>query len=349
MKPLERWYAHAALNEKLKSQSLVNGTILAAPVIVVGNLTVGGTGKSPVVAALVKTFSEAGFRPGILSRGYGAKGVKQPLVVLPDMDVSIAGDEPLMLAQSTGAAVVVDTNRLRGARYLIESCLVDLVICDDGLQHYRLPRDIEILLIDSRRGLGNGRLLPVGPLREPADRIRRVNYVLSNGITTDLDAALARKVDAEVHVQPSGWMNLHTGEVLPLHPAPVKGDVLAVSGIGNPARFYRTLTLLGLSVTQREFADHHSFSPADLQSKRGLSLVMTAKDAVKCRHFYLQDPSLPPAWALLVKAELPQVFTDTLIHQVRALVTKSGRSGVISQKPFAAELPVAAVAAENES
>ena len=331
MSPLEKLYRNAAERERVKGQLEAASRSVNAPVVVVGNLTAGGTGKSPVVAALAHYFQQLGYRPGILSRGYGASLPDKPTLVSSSSDPQQVGDEPVMLAQQTGCALVVDRDRVRGAQYLVNSCLANLVICDDGLQHYRLPRDIEILVLDGDRGLGNQRLLPVGPLREPVDRWRRVDFLLCNGDADGLPGDIRQRLHASFRLQPTGWLPLAGGESLPLQPAPVSGEVVAVSGIGNPGRFHSTLARMGLKPTPRAFADHHRFQHKDLARNGGLPVVMTAKDAVKCRQFYtgssaLED-ELPAAWALQVAAELPPEF----LQQVAARVQQIEQKGVPSR------------------
>lgn len=326
LSPLERIYRNSAERERVKGQLAAESASVGAPVIVVGNLTVGGTGKSPVVAALAQYFQQQGYRPGILSRGYGANLPDKPTLVHQDSNPLDVGDEPVMLARQTGCALVVDRDRVRGANYLVDSCLVNLVICDDGLQHYRLPRDIEILVLDGTRGLGNQRLLPVGPLREPVDRWRTVDFLLCNGDSDGLPGDIRRRLHASFRLQPTGWLPLAGGDRLPLEMAPVQGEVIALSGIGNPERFHASLARLGLKPKPRSFGDHHRFQRKDLQQTGGLPVVMTSKDAVKCRQFYEAEPglgdALPPAWALQVEARLPQAFLEGLSARVAGLVQK---------------------------
>lgn len=325
LSPLEKIYRDAAERERVKGQQLASQTALGALVIVVGNLTAGGTGKSPVVAALAVYLQNQGYRPGILSRGYGASVSDKPSLVTSDSDPADWGDEPVMLARQVGCAVVVDRNRVRGARYLIENCLVNLVICDDGLQHYRLPRDIEVMVLDGDRGLGNGHLLPVGPLREMPDRWRQADFLLCHGETDRLPHDIRQRLAASFRLQPVGWQSLRDGSVIPAKPCPVAGEVIALSGIGNPDRFHATLARLGLTPKPKTFADHHAFTRKDLEGlERGLPVVMTAKDAVKCAAIYAEadSQSLPDAWALQVSAQLPDGFLDALLARLNKLQAK---------------------------
>ncbi|XKE46764.1 tetraacyldisaccharide 4'-kinase [Halomonas organivorans] len=248
------------------------------PVIVVGNITLGGTGKSPLVAWLARHLQERGRRPGILSRGYGGKAERYPLWVTADTPPASCGDEPRMLAEQTGVPVVVDPDRPRGGRRLLEAGC-DILLSDDGLQHLALGRDLELLVVDGHRGLGNGHCLPAGPLREPRERVATVDAVIVNGEPRrDLPVAAHRMTLA-----PSGWRALDDGARYPVSPPPFRGPVHAVAGIGRPARFFATLEALGIAHVAHPFGDHHRFTADDLAFGDDRPLVMTAKDAVKCR------------------------------------------------------------------
>ncbi|HSH49673.1 MAG TPA: tetraacyldisaccharide 4'-kinase [Halomonas sp.] len=286
------------------------------PVIVVGNIALGGTGKSPLVAWLARRLVERGWRPGILSRGYGGKGhagksERYPLKVETDTPTEACGDEPRMLADQTGVPVVVDPNRPRGGKRLVAlGC--DILISDDGLQHLALGRSLEIAVVDGHRGLGNRRCLPAGPLREPAERLQSVDAVIVNGeLRRSLPVA-----SYQMTLAPSGWRGLGGDEEErdtashPLHPLPFSGPVHAVAAIGRPARFFETLEALGVEMaTARGFADHHRFSAAELSYADGQPLVMTAKDAVKCGSLPLGN-----AWVLDVEA-VPEPAFITWIEQ----------------------------------
>lgn len=288
---------------------------LPVPVVVVGNITAGGTGKSPLTGWLVSQLVSAGWRPVILSRGYGGEAGTYPLEVHAETRPSEAGDEPVMLALSTGCPVVVDPERRRGADYALQNNLGDLLICDDGLQHYKLPRDIELSVFDGQRGLGNGALIPVGPLREPVSRLASVDFVIVNGL--EMSDQAIESFDGIEHpaiysmaLEPANLVHLKTGESRPA------GDLLgkrvkAVAGIGNPARFFDTLRSLGAVVNEAAFPDHHRFQASDLDADAGELVVMTAKDAVKCREFATDN-----AWSLLVEARLPDRFRDEFLARV---------------------------------
>ncbi|MBY5969381.1 tetraacyldisaccharide 4'-kinase [Halomonas denitrificans] len=263
----------------------------SVPVIVVGNLTLGGTGKSPLVAWLARRLKEQGCRPGVLSRGYGGKSDAYPLLLTPTTEVAECGDEPRMLADQTGLPVVVDPDRPRGAQRLIdEGC--DVIVTDDGLQHHALARDIELVVVDGRRGFGNRRCLPAGPLREPLTRLSSVDALLING-----DGAASLPAGYRMRLEPSGWRRLGDSRVYPPSPLPFDGPVVAVAGIGHPQRFFATLDELGVDYLARSFSDHHRYTPADVTTDNGQPMVMTAKDAVKCRDLAPTD-----GWVLDVEA-----------------------------------------------
>lgn len=302
-------WLYRMVSERRRNQARrVQDVPLPVPVIVVGNLTAGGTGKSPLTSRLVDLLREQGWRPVILSRGYGGQSAIYPLNVDDSVTADLAGDEPVMLHLETGCPVVVDPQRKRGALWALEHQLGNILICDDGLQHYALPRDIELAVFDATRGIGNGAGIPVGPLREPLERLSDVDFVVTNGGTLE---DLKHPAKYTMTLEPSGLRNLKTGEVAALDR--LRGQrVHAVAGIGNPGRFFATLEALGAEVSGRAFADHHKFRPSDLEFEGSGWLVMTAKDAVKCH-----DIGGENVWVLSVTATLPEAFTDAFLGRVR--------------------------------
>ncbi|MDX1706403.1 tetraacyldisaccharide 4'-kinase [Pseudidiomarina sp.] len=269
---------------------------VAAPVIVVGNITVGGSGKTPVTEALVGWLREHGWRPGIISRGYGGRG-PFPLVVTADSDPQRCGDEPLLLVRRCKVPVVVAPDRVGAARHLLaEFPQVNIILCDDGLQHYRLQRDIELIVVDGNRGLGNGWRLPLGPLREPRKRLSRADLVVQNGHSD------AHEFGSVFTLQSMGWRRVIDDEPVPKLP---QGRTVAVAGIGHPPRFFATLEKLGLRLdASREFPDHYPFSAADFDQLPAHDIVvMTEKDAAKCRSF-----ARPDWYYLPVSAEFESGF-----------------------------------------
>jgi tetraacyldisaccharide 4'-kinase len=273
---------------------------LPVPVIVVGNLSVGGTGKTPLTLWLAEFLRERGWEPGIVCRGYGGSA-HGPHRVTADADPAVSGDEAVLLARRAGGAVWAGVDRVAAARSLLAAqpaCRV--VLSDDGLQHYALGRDLEICVVDATRGFGNGCLLPAGPLREPPARLRAVGaVVLNGGGAPHSSSKLIPDVAAPFGMGLEGreFRNL-------LNPDRVAGAeafrgkrVHAVAGIGDPQRFFRHLQQMGLDFTAHSFPDHHPFTTADLRFEGAEAVLMTEKDAVKCRRF--EDES---HWELPVDA-----------------------------------------------
>ncbi|GGX81440.1 tetraacyldisaccharide 4'-kinase [Litchfieldella qijiaojingensis] len=288
------------------------------PVIVVGNITLGGTGKSPLVAWLARWLVERGLRPGILSRGYGGRSEAYPLRVSPDTPVAECGDEPLMLAGQTGVPVVVDPLRPRGARRLLEEGC-DILISDDGLQHLALGRDIELVVVDGERGFGNARCLPAGPLREPMSRLAGCDALIVNG----RPRRAIPQPHYEMRLEPRYWRRLDDDSRVSIDTHPLTGRVHAVAGIGNPERFFATLADLGLEVEPHPFADHHDYKAGDLAFGDDRPVVMTAKDAVKCRSF-----ADARCWALDVEACPGREFIDWLERRLECLMEVSSNTKI---------------------
>lgn len=273
------------------------------PVLVVGNVTVGGTGKTPLVIALATRARERGLSVVVISRGYGGQAGDYPRVVTATDCAARVGDEPVLIARRAAVPVVLDPQRNRALERALRDYHPDLVISDDGLQHYALARSAEVAVIDARRGLGNGRCLPAGPLREPARRLAEVDFIVANGGGWPGGVTM--------HLLPGDPTRLHDGERLPATAFRARyGAVHGVAGIGNPERFFRTLALLGLAVTPHAFPDHHDFRPADLHFADGRPVIMTEKDAVKCQDF--DDPRL---WMLPVRASLPADTLDAMLDR----------------------------------
>lgn len=289
---------------------------LSVPVVVVGNLSVGGAGKTPLLMALARTLAAEGYRPGVVSRGYGGRAPVYPFNVEPDSSPEESGDEPLLIRRVTGCPVVVDPQRLRAVRFLEAEDQCDIILSDDGLQHYRLPRTLEIAVIDGQRGLGNGLCLPAGPLREPPQRLLSVDFVVSNG---ELSPRLLRQLNkvgpssvSVISLQPAALRSLTCGEVLKPDRWQQSRRVHGVAGIGYPERFFATLVELGFSVIPHSFPDHHNFSAEDVRFDDDLPVVMTAKDAVKCQSF-----ATDKHWALEVEARIPDDFVQQLLQRLR--------------------------------
>ena len=281
------------------------------PVIVVGNISVGGTGKTPLVRALVERLQAQGYRPAIISRGYGSKSRSSPLQVTAHSTASECGDEPLLLARLTGVPVVVDQDRQRALQMLYEQRQCDVVVSDDGLQHYRLPRTLELAVVDGLRGLGNGYCLPAGPLRESAQRLHKVDYVVCNGAGNNSahpGAATGQEIDnIPMQIEPVRFVSVADHATSRPLTWNWQQSVHAVAGIGHPERFFTTLEALGLSVIRHAFADHHAFVADDLSFSDRHAIIMTAKDATKCSGFAGKN-----WWYLDVDATLPETFWHDL-------------------------------------
>lgn len=283
---------------------------VGAPVIVVGNISVGGTGKTPLVIWMARFLASRGLRPGIVSRGYRGRAVKWPQQVRPDSDPIMVGDEPVLLAQATGCPVVADPDRLRAARSLLVHSECDVIISDDGLQHLAMGRDVEIAVIDGMRRHGNGRCLPAGPLREPVSRLNSVDLVVANG------GGKVGEFDMRVRAEEvKGLANEALSRPLGTFKA---GPVHAVCGIGSPERFFDTLERAGIRLIRHAFPDHHGFSASDIEFDDEIPVLMTEKDAVKCRRF-----ADARHWYVPVQTVLPEAFGVRLLSLLGALATVS--------------------------
>jgi len=258
------------------------------PIIVVGNITVGGVGKTPLVIALAQQLRARGLRVGLVSRGYGARVAHYPHEISEDDQAAMVGDEPLLLAKKTGCPVVIAPKRAEAVQYLLDHHQSQVVISDDGLQHYAMGRAIEIVVIDGVRGLGNGLCLPAGPLREGRNRLQQTDFLVINGGHWPN----AYRMD----LVPGEFIQLVSGHSTALLPS--QEPVAAVAGIGNPGRFFATLNELGILFHAYPFADHHPFQTHDLCVSEKI-VVMTEKDAVKCRSFATDAMYVLPVDAII--------------------------------------------------
>jgi len=305
--------AVAGLRRELYRKGLLRQQRVERPVVVVGNLVAGGSGKTPLTIALVERLQAAGWTPGVASRGYGRRDAGTPRWVDASTDPGLGGDEPVLIARRTGAKLRVDADRVAAARALIaEGC--DIVLCDDGLQHYRLARDLEIEVIDGRRRYGNGRLLPAGPLREPPSRGADCDFrVLNAGNSTDLVAGFG---EWPMWLEPGQAVPLLGGRARPL--ATFAGQrVHAVAGIGDPERFFALLREHGIAVVPHAFADHHRYVAEDLRFGSDLPVLMTEKDAVKCAAF-----AGDRYFSVGIDARLPEAFWIALFDRLSRFARK---------------------------
>ena len=261
--------------------------------IVVGNLTVGGTGKTPLVIWLAEFLRQSGYKPGIVSRGYGGKRLEAPLSVTAASDPAEAGDEPVLIARRTGCPVMVFPERAEAGRQLLAANDCDVILCDDGLQHYALARDIEIAVMDGWRRIGNGALLPAGPLREPVERLQQVDILVCQGGQPQAgEYAMTLEDPWAVSLLDSSSRKLLADLVdTPIH---------AVAGIGHPGRFFDDLRKKGLRLTEHAFPDHHLYRKEEICFSDDWPVMMTEKDAVKCkrladsRHWYVPVSAVVP-------------------------------------------------------
>lgn len=320
------WHARAlaavyggvtALRRRAYAANLLRARRVPVPVVVIGNLIAGGAGKTPLTIAVVERLRAEGFVPGVASRGYGRADARTALWAEPGTDAAMAGDEPVLIARRTGAKVRVDADRAAAAQALVAAGC-NVVVCDDGLQHYRLARDVEIEVVDGARRYGNRRLLPAGPLREPPERAARCDFRVVNGGEAGFGEwpMSLRHGDA----QPLGG-----GRAVPL--AAFAGQrVHAVAGIGHPERFFALLRAHGIAVVPHAHPDHHRYTAADFEFGSRLPVLTTEKDAVKLSPGLVPEP----AYSVPVRAELPEAFWIALVERVRlaaaALPTRWSRA-----------------------
>lgn len=314
-----RWYGNASVpswlgaleavyriglrcRRSLYAINVLHSQKLTVPVIVIGNLTVGGTGKTPLVAWLARELRERAWHPGILSRGYRSS-LRQAAIVPPGADPGIFGDEPVWLAQSSACPVAIARQRNQAAQLLIDAHC-DVILSDDGLQHWALARDIEILVIDGLRRFGNGRLLPAGPLREPQSRAMRVAYRVINGGVSET-GEIAMKVNATQAVRVS-----EIAHSVPL--SEWRGQrVHAVAGIGNPERFFRMLESYSLLVIRHPWPDHHRFDGSEVRFDDDLPVLVTEKDAVKIARYAHER-----VYAIPIEVSMPDTWIEDIHRQL---------------------------------
>lgn len=288
----------------------VNGLLpsyaLPVPVVIVGNISVGGTGKTPLLIALCDYLTQQGFKPGVVSRGYGAAmSGERPLAV--NDDAAACGDEPVLIKQRTGCPVIIGSDRVATAKKLLAENDCDVILSDDGMQHYRLKRDIEIAVVDTVRKFGNGFCLPAGPLREPVSRLRKVNMIVHHGDTGD---------NYHFSLEFGEAVNLITGEKKNLDSF-TTGIVHAVAGIGHPERFFNQLRARGLEVIEHAFPDHHAYSTGDIDFADIAPILMTEKDAVKCKRLQpvmRNGDTIDNIWAVPVSAKISDQLGSDLTH-----------------------------------
>jgi len=291
------------------------------PLIVVGNITIGGTGKTPLIVYLSRQLIEHGFRPGIVSRGYGSKAPEYPYHVKADSPVAFSGDEALLIARNTECPVIIDANRVEAVKSLEQHYDCNVILSDDGMQHYAMARDIEIAVVDGRRLFGNGELLPAGPLREKPARLNEVDFIICNG-----DCNLNSTVPTfTMRLEPRQFCHIQSGDAYAIEDIKTelakarqqdssksRHKVHAIAGIGNPARFFSSLCDCGFDIITHIFSDHHVYRPDDIRFDDELEVVMTEKDAVKCAGFARKTD-----WYLSVEALIDGSFIEQLLTKLR--------------------------------
>lgn len=282
---------------------------LPVPVIIVGNITVGGTGKTPLLVALCELLKSQGYKPGVISRGYGGNVEGERLVNDSDR-AELIGDEPCLIHARTACPLVVGQNRVAAAELLLANTDCDIILSDDGLQHYRLQRDIEIAIIDTRRQFGNGFCLPSGPLREPVSRLNSVDIVVDHCAASEECVA-----ENSFCLQFSDAINLKSNQAMSLES--LKGKAVhAVAGIGHPQRFFDQLSRAGLEVIEHHYPDHHKYNGDDFVFNDDCEILMTEKDAVKCQGFLSGK-----LWYVPVTAELSNSLCQKLLSKVKQLTS----------------------------
>jgi tetraacyldisaccharide 4'-kinase len=277
---------------------------LKIPVIVVGNITSGGTGKTPLIIYLANELKRNGYHPGIISRGYGSKSVGV-IEVSQKSDVADAGDEPMLIQKHTHLPVFVSKDRVSAAKALLKKYRkTDVILSDDGIQHHRLKRDIEVLVIDGTRSLGNGYLLPAGPLREFSSKLKTVDAVVCNH---------KKVIEGSYLMKYKGYflINLKTNKKIHLNNLRLK-NIHAIAGIGNPNRFFDYLKTFNIKFNSSAFQDHYRFSKKDFKNMNDKNIIMTEKDAVKCQKFSRKN-----FWYLPVTAEVDSKFIDVILKKLR--------------------------------
>lgn len=287
----------------IRRQKKTDAKLSPCPILVVGNLSVGGTGKTPLTIALIDFCHQQGIQVGVISRGYQGKA-PYPYIVDQSSQPEQCGDEPFLIYQKTQCPIVVHPDRFQAAQTLSQNFAVDLIISDDGLQHYRLPRQFELVVVDAKRQFGNGWLLPAGPLREPISRLRQVNGIVVNGKTPLVNPP---KPMFHMQLKPQSFVTLGQTQGLP-----EQKRVHAIAGIGHPERFFNTLKQMGFEVIEHPFPDHYQFKQSDITFADGVDVVMTEKDAVKCQSM----TALNQHWYLTVAAELPSAFWQFFSQQI---------------------------------
>ena len=277
------------------------------PVVVIGNLTVGGTGKTPLVKYIASELINRGYKPGIVSRGYGGN-FKETLKVTDEASVGQTGDEAQILSKLE-LPFYIDKKRVRAVKTLIKNHDCDVILSDDGLQHYKMDRDIEIAVIDGKRRFGNNLTLPAGPLRESIHRLKTVDFIINNGGPTQENEYL-------MNISPTKFVHLKSGKSYTINNWPMHKQVHAIAGLGNPGRFFDLLDKLGFDIVRHPFPDHHNFVSSDIFYLDHLPIIMTEKDASKCKDFDNNK-----IWYLTIDADVNEKFINSLEKKLKFIAS----------------------------
>ena len=314
LSPLE--WLFCLLSKVRKRRQQQSSVKVDATVLVIGNISIGGTGKTPVLISLVKQLKNEGIKVGIISKGYGRKSKATHLVV-DSSEINDVGDEPKMIFEATQVPVLVGQNRVDSAKKLIREYHCELIICDDGLQDYQLKRDLEWIVIDGYRQLGNQRLIPVGPLREPPTRLHSADRVIINGgnvsVKEESLTFIADMPFCRVSAAPRSIVNIENGEVISFEEFRKKKNIAAVAGLGNPDKFFKTLERLNFDFETFPFPDHYAYQAVDFERFAHQPIIMTAKDAVKCKDFAKAN-----WWQLNIDISLPSAMVDNIREKMNA-------------------------------
>ena len=327
MKPLEHYWYHAnifvwlllplswlfctvaVIRRKLYQLNIFTSVSAQVPVVVVGNIVVGGSGKTPLLITLCEFIKQKGYQPGVVSRGYGGNYVGLRQVQKTD-SAELVGDEPLMIHQRTGVPVVVAADRVAAVDALISNNQCDIIFSDDGLQHYRMQRELEVAVVDANRRFGNGFCLPAGPLREPVSRLAEVDLIVYN------QPAAEDTEDCSYRLVITDLYKLDTGESRSLESF-TSARVHAVAGIGDPGRFFAQLRGSKIDIIGHAFPDHHTYKQHDFSGWDSDCIIMTEKDAVKCRAL-----TLPDAWVVQVRADMSETLASQLGSKLLPLLAQ---------------------------
>lgn len=306
--PLSALYSNVVWwRKKLYQLAICKQTKLPVPVIIIGNISVGGTGKTPCVIWLAQYLTQSGYRPGIISRGYGGKH-DSPQLVTPQSHPEVVGDEPVMISRHSQCPMAVFAKRVEAAQLLLQHYDCNIIIADDGLQHTALARDIEIVIVDGQRLFGNGLCLPAGPLREPLSRLSTVDFIVYNGGQTQQQFMMTLLQGAAINlVDHSLTKPLCHFSNTPVH---------AVAGIGNPDRFFKQLAASGLTIQPHPFIDHHHFQKNDFDFAGDATILMTEKDAVKCQAFATKN-----MWYIPINAVISGKLEQAILHKLEEIST----------------------------